>query len=237
MFTTMPYKPYPTSHNLDWYNTISVLWETHSLVSYVIILQHIVSHHIWCFHFVHSSTTRLLAIPSVHTRLSTMIIFNYMMSSFIGQHLMVCSHMLLEHYTQTMCGVWETLFTYRTCVLSLMSLFQLLRSISGEATITVDLVRSRFLLRFCKPVINHSICGLGQGWYVQRSDVSKWWHKYQLDWKTIMYFYQQYSFFVKITDINKQKNKTCFNSTKFFQENYPQKAWSNKWTYWLAIAW
>ena len=211
------------------HTVLSVMWSSYNILFHII--------YIWRSHSKHSNTTQLFAIPSVHTHPSTMIIVSYMMSSFIGQHLMVCSHMLLEHYTQTMCGVWETLFTYRTCVLSLMSLFQLLRSISGEATITVDLVRSRFLLRFCKPVINHSICGLGQGWYVQRSDVSKWWHKYQLDWKTIMYFYQQYSFFVKITDINKQKNKTCFNSTKFFQENYPQKAWSNKWTYWLAIAW
>ena len=173
-------------------------YEKHTVWSVMWSSFNIVSHHIWCSHFNHSSTTRLLAIPSVHTRPSTMIIFNYMMSSFIDQHLMVCSHMLLEHYTQTVCGVRETLFTYHTCVLSLMSLFQLLRSISGEATLTVDLLRSRFLLRFCKPVINHSICGLGQGWYVQRSDVPKWWHKYQLDWKTIMYFYQQYSFLQKL---------------------------------------
>ena len=184
MFTTFPCKPHPTSHNLDRYNTLPVPWETHCFVSYVIILQHIVSRHIWRSHSKHLNTTQLCAISSVHMHPSTMIIVSYMMSSFIGQHLMVCSHMLLEHYTQAMCGVWETLFTYHTCVLSLMSFFQLLHRISGEATLTVDLFRSRLLLQFCKPMINHSICSLGQGWYVERGDVSKWWHKCQLDWKT-----------------------------------------------------
>ena len=142
-------------------------------------------------HDVHISITRmlhdcLLYLSSQHTRPSTMIIFNYM-SSFIRLQLMVCSHMLLEHYRQTVCGVWETPLTYHTCVLSLMSLFQLLRSISGKATLTVDLLRSRLLLRFCKRGINDSLCGLGQRWYIQRGDVSKWRHKHQLDWKTQQY--------------------------------------------------
>ena len=38
-----------------------------------------------------------------------------------------------------------------------------------------------------------------------------------------MYFYQQYSFFVKITDINKQKTKLVLIPLNFFKKIIPKK--------------